>query len=227
MPNFEKVRENIQKQGFLKVLLNLFESKLKRDWRGFPLLYKAFILFFYTVFPKFMWKKYPTLVLKALELANSVICQNKKLLDLILITQDNPGFIKPLLSFREMGNLYIYAKKAENLPGDLAEVGVYRGGSAKIISEAKGKKNFHLFDTFAGLPKPDSSQDDLLVKGEMKNTSLKEVKANLKEYSNLYFYKGMFPKTAGPISKRKFSFVHLDVDLYKSTKDCLNFFIEE
>jgi predicted O-methyltransferase YrrM len=37
-------------------------------------------------------------------------------------------------------------------------------------------------------------------------------------------YKGLFPLTAGPVADRKFSFVHLDVDLYESTKASLEWF---
>ena len=38
------------------------------------------------------------------------------------------------------------------------------------------------------------------------------------------FYKGLFPGTAGPVRDRRFSFVHLDVDLKSSTLACLEFF---
>ena len=34
----------------------------------------------------------------------------------------------------------------------MAEVGVYQGVSAKLICEAKGDKELHVFDTFEGLP---------------------------------------------------------------------------
>ena len=37
----------------------------------------------------------------------------------------------------------------------MAEVGVYQGVSAKLICEAKGDKELHLFDTFEGLPDPE------------------------------------------------------------------------
>jgi len=39
-----------------------------------------------------------------------------------------------------------------------------------------------------------------------------------------HFYRGLFPSTAGPVESKKFSFVHLDVDLYESTRDSLKFF---
>ncbi len=43
-------------------------------------------------------------------------------------------------------------ERTEKIKGELAEVGVYKGGSAKLICEAKGNSILHLFDTFEGLP---------------------------------------------------------------------------
>ena len=44
------------------------------------------------------------------------------------------------------------AKITGKVTGDIAEVGVYKGGSAKIICSAKGDRHLHLFDTFAAFP---------------------------------------------------------------------------
>ena len=46
----------------------------------------------------------------------------------------------------------------------------------------------------------------------------------MRSYKNVYFYQGIFPETANSIENKNFSFVHLDVDLYKSTLDALEFF---
>jgi len=40
----------------------------------------------------------------------------------------------------------------------------------------------------------------------------------------VYFYKGYFPETAKDLSEDRFSFVHLDADLYKPTIDALHYF---
>ena len=56
------------------------------------------------------------------------------------------------LSLTEAAQLYNAVRDTVKVPGDIAEVGVYRGGSAKLICEAKGHKKLHLFDTFEGLP---------------------------------------------------------------------------
>jgi len=57
-----------------------------------------------------------------------------------------------LLNENEAYQIYISVKRTEKIKGDIAEVGVYKGGSAKLICESKGKKNLYLFDTFEGLP---------------------------------------------------------------------------
>ena len=48
--------------------------------------------------------------------------------------------------------LYSSLKAVKDLAGDIAEIGVYKGGTAKLICELKGNKNLYLFDTFEGLP---------------------------------------------------------------------------
>lgn len=131
---------------------------------------------------------------------------------------------KMLLGYHEAYQIYSTVKKTAKIKGDIAEVGVYLGGSAKIISEAKANKTLHLFDTFEGLPElTEKDNPQQFHKGKY-NSSYEQVKNYLKNYQNLYFYKGMFPQTGLLIKNKKFSFIHLDVDLYKPTLDCLKFF---
>jgi len=119
----------------------------------------------------------------------------------------------------EAYNLFMLIKKIEKIKGDIAEVGVAGGGSAKLICEAKGNKILHLFDTFEGLPEGDTQYK----KGQFP-ALFEKVKNYLRKYKNVHIYKGLFPVTAEPVKNRKFSFVHLDVDIYKSTLDSLTFF---
>jgi hypothetical protein len=114
-------------------------------------------------------------------------------------------------------------RSAGKIPGALAEVGVYQGASAKLICETRPPdREVHLFDTFAGLPKP-GSHDNGFTEGEY-NCSLESVREYLSGYRNVRFYKGLFPSTAGPLENRAFSFVNLDVDLYDSTRGAIEFF---
>lgn len=128
-----------------------------------------------------------------------------------------------LLSGNEAFTVYSIARAQAALNGDMAEVGVYQGCSAKIISTANGGAPLHLFDTFAGLPQPVGAENDQLHEG-LYAASLASVQSFLADHDNLSFYPGLFPMTAEPCADKRFSFVHLDVDLKSSTLGCLNFF---
>lgn len=151
--------------------------------------------------------------------------KDKKIVDLIKSIKKEIDFaFYPIEAF----HVFSIANSQSRIKGDMAEVGVYQGGSAKLICEAKKENKLHLFDTFEGLPEV-SNQDTHFGKkywetGEFNNTSLQGVKNYLSDYDNVKFYKGKFPETADSIEETQFSFVHLDVDLYQSTIDCLNFF---
>ena len=108
------------------------------------------------------------------------------------------------------------------VPGDAAEVGAFRGGSAKLLAWVAPQRTLHLFDTFEGLPEPCEKDSRLFRRGQYRASE-----AELKQYlegCNVRIYRGLFPATAGPTANQKFAFVHLDVDLYKSTQDSLEFF---
>jgi O-methyltransferase len=119
------------------------------------------------------------------------------------------------------------ARAAARLPGDIAEVGVYEGGSAKLICEVKGERSLHLFDTFEGLP--ESTEHDRAIHAKKQYAcSVESVSGYLAQYPNVYFYRGLFPDSVPQAESRlsgaRFSFVHFDVDLYESTLACLNYF---
>jgi len=110
----------------------------------------------------------------------------------------------------------------KHLRGLHAEVGVYKGGTAKVIAEHAPNTHLFLFDTFAGMP--ETGPEDLHSKGDFNDTSLEAVKAYVNR-SNVSYHKGLFPiDTCAIISKMKFSFVHLDCDIYSSVKESLDFF---
>lgn len=126
------------------------------------------------------------------------------------------------LSFEEAYTIWMTTRKTAHLEGDIAELGVYRGASARLIGETKGARQFHLFDTFEGLPDP--SEKDAGFRPGQYACSLESVQQYLTGIEGLHFHRGFFPSTAGPAAECRFSFVHLDVDLYQSTRDGLEFF---
>ena len=124
----------------------------------------------------------------------------------------------------EKYTIYSSMKAVSCLSGSVAELGVYKGGSAKILCEIKGDKKLYLFDTFHGLSEVDK-KIDLAENGWFNDTSFEKVSNYLKEYKQVYFFVGIFPETiTDEVSNDKFSFVNLDTDLYKSTLNGLRFF---
>jgi hypothetical protein len=121
--------------------------------------------------------------------------------------------------------LHQCSKQLRDVPGDYAEVGAFRGGSSRIICEAKGEKKLYVFDTFEGLPDVREEEASILGKGQY--TAQYEKVANLlSPFPNVHLIKGIFPESAGPVSGNTFALAHLDVDLYESMKAGLEFFWE-
>ncbi len=121
--------------------------------------------------------------------------------------------------------LWKKAREANKVSGDFAQVGVYQGGMAKLIHQVKAAETpFYLFDTFEGLPKGDERYDDY-PEGAFGDTSAEKVKALFAGDPKLIVTKGLFPQTGNVIpNETRFSFVYLDVDLYESNKQGLEFF---
>jgi hypothetical protein len=133
---------------------------------------------------------------------------------------------KMLISDHEAYQLMMAVRRTKKIPGDIAEVGTYRGGSSKLIAIARGDdspKHMYLFDTFEGLP-PLTDIDRSHFTDEQYPADIAEVKTYLSLYPNVSLHKGIFPKSAGPVQSKRFSFVHLDVDLYEATRDSIEFF---
>lgn len=133
-----------------------------------------------------------------------------------------------LLSPERCYILYSLCRSAVAMGGDIAEAGVYKGGSAKILSIAARASDkripIHLFDSFEGMP--DVADRDISghTKGNFDKTSLDRVKKLLRDFPNVVFHKGEISEQLDNIKDRNFSFVHIDVDLYLTTKACLEFF---
>ena len=142
-----------------------------------------------------------------------------------------------LLSSRT-ATLYRIIDLIESFEGDVAECGVYRGNTllgmaVKILRRDSNIRIFGL-DSFEGLPDPsieDRLKDGKMYEGALKgmfsDTSYNELlmKISLWGFSdNVRLVKGFFNNTLEQLSDRKFQLVHIDVDLYQSYKECLNFF---
>ena len=128
-----------------------------------------------------------------------------------------------LLSGNEAFTVFSLARAQAALPGSMAEVGVFQGCSARLISLASEGRPLHLFDTFAGLPEPEKHERDRMRQGHYA-ASLEGVQAFLRDRPSISYHRGLFPDTAAPCNDERFAFVHLDVDLKAGTRACLEFF---
>lgn len=128
------------------------------------------------------------------------------------------------LNNQEAYQIYITVQKTNNIKGSIAEIGVFKGASAKLICKAKGDKKLYLFDTFEGLPLTQEIDEKYFSTGQLAYEYEKVLKF-LSTEKNIVISKGLFPAETGHVvTNEKFSFVHIDVDLYQATKDCLEFF---
>jgi hypothetical protein len=119
-------------------------------------------------------------------------------------------------------------RATRDVPGAVAEAGVFAGGSAKLICEAKGDRELHLFDVFETLQeKPAAGTPGAAaVRSHFRRLHAREadVRKTLGGYAGVSFHTGVFPETAAPVAGRLFSFVHLDLDLEAGTLAALEFF---
>jgi O-methyltransferase len=112
--------------------------------------------------------------------------------------------------------------------GSCIEIGVWRGGTGAII--AKQAMNcgltdrVHLCDTFAGVVKA-GPNDSSYKGGEHSDTARLDVERLLKrvQLDNVQLHEGVFPDQTGrELDHLQFRFCHIDVDVYQSAKDIVD-----
>lgn len=121
--------------------------------------------------------------------------------------------------------------REENLNGDVAEIGVFRGDFAQHINKAFHDKKFYLFDTFEGFDESELKNDPAyknfknLNISHFANTSEELVLSKMTFKENCIIKKGFFPDTAVGLENNKFIFTNLDCDLYEPILAGLKFFV--
>jgi len=131
-----------------------------------------------------------------------------------------------LLSHERLHLLHQFAQASAHLDGEAAEVGVYRGGTAFLLASVFCPRNkiLRLFDTFQGIPAV-SDGIDLHREGDFSDTILDDVAKFLEEFDNTVFHPGVFPSsTRTEAASAKYSFVHVDADIYSSVLASCEFF---
>ena len=147
--------------------------------------------------------------------------------------RDWPAEAETMIGLYRLNNLQhcIESVLLENVPGDLLEAGVWRGGAsifARAVLRVYGVSNrkVWLADSFQGVPKPDvrrydKDRGDMLWTAPELAVSLETVQENFRRYGLLdqqvAFLPGWFRDTllATPIGQ--LAVLRLDGDLYEST----------
>jgi len=112
----------------------------------------------------------------------------------------------------------------QHLNGDIVEVGVYKGGSAKVLVDNAGDSRVFLFDTFAGMPHHDMALDGRWEVGSFSDTSEESIRSMFAGNDRVSVHAGVFPDDAGDVLAGAWlRFVHLDVDNYASYADALEY----
>lgn len=118
-------------------------------------------------------------------------------------------------------------KLTENVPGDTVECGAYRGATSHLICQSNvgSNKCHHVFDSFEGVSEPDEFDGTHWSKNAMAMPE-QVCRETLREFEFVKYYKGWIPERFDEVSGQKFSFIHIDVDLYQPTYDSAEFFYE-
>lgn len=110
----------------------------------------------------------------------------------------------------------------EEIPGALAEVGVWRGETSAFLHRLAPERRLYLFDTFAGFPErdlPEGRHDP-----RFRDTSVEAVRRRVGPSPNVVLTPGYVPEVLGTVVDERFAFVLLDLDLFDPTLASLEFF---
>lgn len=132
--------------------------------------------------------------------------------------------IESLLSPDRITNLIRYSQYCYSLPGYAAEFGVYSGGSLEILAKYNPGKEIIAVDSFSGMPAP-TEGIDYHKEGDFEGVHFQAINGYFKMmYPTVRIIKGYIPKAFEFFDDHtRFSFSHIDLDLYQSIKDTLDF----
>ncbi len=132
---------------------------------------------------------------------------------------------------RDMLILLLRSVLERGVEGELAELGVYRGSTAKLIHHYAPERALHLFDTFSGFTKADLDRERDVTGAHVAdsyfvNTNVEHVRKYIAPRNgNVWFHAGSFPASVpDEMRNRRFAFVQLDADLYAPIHEGLRFF---
>jgi macrocin-O-methyltransferase TylF-like protien len=151
--------------------------------------------------------------------------------------KDWPLYAETMIGMKRLENIQFCVEQImqDNVPGDLIETGVWRGGAVifmKALLENAGIKNRVVWvaDSFEGLPEPDeqkyqADKGDLHYTQSKLGISMEQVQKNFEKYGlmddGVKFLKGWFKDTLPLAPIEQLALLRLDGDMYESTMDGL------
>jgi len=122
------------------------------------------------------------------------------------------------------------ALEASTLAGDFIECGAFRGATScllgLLIEELGLDKRVYVLDSFAGLPEPDPRHDEPHFRAGMLASDLEQCRARIRALALddvAIVLPGWFHDTLPRLpAAATYSLIHVDCDLYTSTKLCLD-----
>jgi O-methyltransferase len=141
--------------------------------------------------------------------------------------------IRDRRTYLNVDRLYTLWQAVESLPPTaraVAEIGVYRGGSAWFVADALRRRGrempFYVCDTFQGHVEVDEDLDGLHRPGvQFTRVKAEKVAKYLRGFPFVRVEVGDIRETAPTFAaENAFGLVHLDVDVYPITRFCLEFF---
>jgi hypothetical protein len=124
------------------------------------------------------------------------------------------------------------ARQARQVPGNVAEFGVYRAGCARMVLGTVGVApgtRYHLFDTFAGIPDSELTADERAegYAGRLSDTSVDYVRERLAPWGDhLVFHVGDVFETIPKADTGDLSLVHMDLNASAPTRIALEYSYE-
>jgi O-methyltransferase len=132
--------------------------------------------------------------------------------------------IPSLLDNGRIANLIKYSNYCAALPGYLCEMGVFSGGSLEILAKYNPGKDIMALDSFVGMP-PVTEGVDYHREHDFNMVDFAAISGFFKMlYPHVRLVKGMIPKVFEYFDEHtRFAFTHIDLDLFQSIKDALDF----
>ncbi len=126
-----------------------------------------------------------------------------------------------LLDTSRLANLWILSKLS-NPKGAMIEIGAYKGGGSLHISNSNPDRKMYICDSFKGFERIDENLDDLFKITDFKEATEQGVRALFNNKNRSFeIISGFFPQSCSNKKLQPISFAHMDVDVYKATKESL------